>query len=51
MGAPVKLSAKGEPVFVYCEACEESVRERPDEMLVKRDEMKAKVSKEHGVKK
>lgn len=46
MGVPLKILAKDQPVFVCCKACEKTVRDKPEEMLVKRDEMRAKVATE-----
>jgi uncharacterized protein (TIGR02231 family) len=35
MGVPIKVMAKGKPVFVCCKGCAEEVRTNPDEALAK----------------
>lgn len=51
MGAPLKVNAKGQSVFVCCEGCEKAVREKPEAMLAKRDALRAQVAKERTAKK
>jgi Cu/Ag efflux protein CusF len=33
MGVPIKLTVKGQPVFICCEHCKEDVEKNPDDML------------------
>jgi Cu/Ag efflux protein CusF len=35
MGVPIKLSIKGQTVFICCKSCKEEVEKKPDEMLKK----------------
>ena len=51
MGAPIKLSIKGQPVFVCCAGCKKSVEADPDKTLAKLAELKAKVKAEKDAKK
>lgn len=46
MGPPVKLTIKGEPVFVCCKGCKKSAEANPDETLAKLKELKAKAKSE-----
>jgi multidrug efflux pump subunit AcrA (membrane-fusion protein) len=43
MGVPVKITVKGQPVFLCCKGCEDDVREHPAQTLAKVAELKAKV--------
>jgi RND family efflux transporter MFP subunit len=45
MGVPVKITLKGQPVFLCCKSCEEDAREHPDKILAKIAELKAKPRK------
>jgi hypothetical protein len=40
MGPPVKLIVKGQPVFICCKGCEESINDEPDKYLAKVAELK-----------
>jgi hypothetical protein len=40
MGTPVKVTIKGQPVFVCCPECDKEALEKPDEMLRKVEEFK-----------
>ena len=42
MGTPVKITVKGQPVFLCCKACEEHAQSNPDQTLAKVEELKAK---------
>jgi hypothetical protein len=42
MGAPIKLSIKGQPVFVCCGGCKRKAEADPDKTLAKIEELKAK---------
>jgi uncharacterized protein (TIGR03000 family) len=42
MGTPVKITVKGEPVFLCCTACEEHARSNADQTLAEVKELKAK---------
>jgi hypothetical protein len=42
MGPPVKLTIKGEPVFVCCKGCKKTAEANPDETLAKLKELKVK---------
>ena len=46
MGPPVKLTIKGETVFICCKGCKKSAEAKPDETLAKLKELKAKVKSE-----
>jgi multidrug efflux pump subunit AcrA (membrane-fusion protein) len=41
MGPPVKVMVKGQPVFVCCKACLDSVQQNPDQTLAKVEQLKA----------
>jgi multidrug efflux pump subunit AcrA (membrane-fusion protein) len=43
MGVPVKITLKGQPVFLCCKSCENEAREHADETLAKIAELKAKM--------
>jgi hypothetical protein len=43
MGVPVKVTLKGQPVFLCCKGCEEDALANPDETLAKVEKLKAKV--------
>ncbi len=45
MGAPIKLSIKGQPVFVCCGSCKRKAEADPDKTLAKLEELKAKKAK------
>jgi hypothetical protein len=40
MGTPVKLTVKGEPVFICCKGCEKKVNADPDKYLAKVADLK-----------
>jgi len=40
MGPPVKLTVKGEPIFICCKGCEKKVNAEPDKYLAKVAELK-----------
>ena len=42
MGAPVKLTIKGEPVFLCCKSCKSEAEKDPEKTLAKLAELKAK---------
>lgn len=42
MGTPVKITVKGQPVFLCCKACEEHARSNPAQTLATVKELKAK---------
>jgi uncharacterized protein (TIGR03000 family) len=42
MGPPIKMTLKGQPVFLCCEDCAEKARKDPDKTLAKLKELKAK---------
>jgi hypothetical protein len=42
MGTPVKVSLKGQPVFLCCEACLKKAQAKPDKTLEKVKAIKAK---------
>lgn len=42
MGAPIKLTIKGQPVFVCCGGCKRKAEADPDKTLAKVEELKAK---------
>jgi uncharacterized protein (TIGR03000 family) len=42
MGVPVKLTVKGQPVYLCCKGCEEKAKADPDKILEKVKRMKAK---------
>jgi hypothetical protein len=46
MGPPIKLSIKGEPVFVCCKGCQKKAEANPDRTLAKVEELKAKAKAE-----
>jgi hypothetical protein len=50
MGAPLKVMAKGEPVFVCCSHCVKKVEDNPDKALATAKELKAKAAKEAAQK-
>ena len=51
MGAPLKLTIKGKPVFVCCKGCKKDAEADPDKTLAKVEELKAKVKAERDTKK
>ena len=42
MGPPVKLTIKGQLVFIYCGSCRKAAEANPDKTLAKVEELKAK---------
>lgn len=42
MGIPVKVTVKGEPLFLCCAGCEQAVKDNPDETLRYLKELRAK---------
>ena len=46
MGPPVKLTIKGEPVFLCCKACQKEAEANPEKTLAKVKELKAKKAAE-----
>jgi hypothetical protein len=40
MGMPIKVTVKGQPVFVCCKGCDEEALDRPDETLRKVEQFK-----------
>jgi hypothetical protein len=45
MGKPIKLTIKGEAVFVCCKSCEKNALKDPDKTLAKAKELRQKNSK------
>jgi hypothetical protein len=45
MGVPVKLTIKGEPVFVCCKSCQKNALKDPDKALAKAKELREKNAK------
>jgi hypothetical protein len=45
MGVPVKVSIKGDTVFVCCKSCEKNARKDPDKAIAKAKELREKNSK------
>lgn len=46
MGAPIKLTIKGQPVFICCGGCKKKAESDPDKTLSKLEELKAKAKAE-----
>lgn len=46
MGPPIKLTIKGETVFICCKGCKKTAESNPDETLAKLKELKAKAESE-----
>jgi hypothetical protein len=44
MGPPIKLTIKGQPVFICCRGCRRKAEANPDQTLAKLEELKAKKS-------
>ena len=42
MGPPIKLTIKGQPVFICCGGCRKKAEANPDKTLAKVEELKAK---------
>jgi uncharacterized protein (TIGR03000 family) len=42
MGVPVKVTVKGQPVFLCCKGCEEKAKAAPDQTLAKAKRLKGK---------
>jgi hypothetical protein len=42
MGVPVKLTVKGQPVFICCAGCKKAVEKDPDAALAKVEKLKKK---------
>jgi hypothetical protein len=51
MGPPIKITLKGQPVFLCCEGCQKKAEANPDKTLAKVEELKAKAKAEAGAKK
>jgi len=51
MGPPLKLTIKGQPVFVCCKGCKRKAETDPDKTLAKVEELKAKAKAEKEAKK
>jgi len=45
MGVPVKITLKGQPVFLCCAGCEDRAKADPDKTLEKVRKIKAKNTK------
>jgi hypothetical protein len=45
MGAPIKLTIQGRPVFICCGGCKRKAEADPDKTIAKVEELKAKNSK------
>jgi hypothetical protein len=45
MGVPIKLTVKGEPVFICCKACEGGVMQDQDKALARAKELREKHGK------
>jgi hypothetical protein len=45
MGPPLKLTVKGQPVFVCCKGCKKGAEANPDKTLAALAELKAKAAK------
>jgi hypothetical protein len=43
MGAPVKITIKGQAVFLCCKGCVDEAREHPDQTLANLEKLKSKV--------
>src|SRR5262249_41087666 len=43
MGPPIKVMVKGQPVFLCCKACLDTVQANPDQTLAKVEELKARM--------
>jgi hypothetical protein len=50
MGPPIKLTIKGEPVFVCCKGCQKKAEANPDKTLAKVEELTAKATAEKAKK-
>jgi uncharacterized protein (TIGR03000 family) len=48
MGVPVKITVKGEPVFLCCKGCADAAQKNADQTIAKVKEMKAKASQAAG---
>ena len=46
MGPPIKLTIKGETVFICCKGCKKTAEKNPDETLAKLKELKEKAKSE-----
>jgi hypothetical protein len=51
MGPPIKLTIKGEPVFICCKGCQKKAEANPDKTLAKVEELKAKAKTENAATK
>jgi hypothetical protein len=51
MGPPIKVTIKGQPVFLCCGHCKKMAEKDPDATLAKLEELKAKARTEKGQKK
>jgi len=45
MGVPIKLTVRGEPVFICCKGCKEGVEQDEDKALARVKELRAKYGK------
>lgn len=48
MGPPVKLTIKGQPVFLCCKGCQKKAEADPDKTIAKLEELKAKKKQQGG---
>lgn len=48
MGPPIKVTIKGQPVFLCCGPCKKTAEKDPDATLAKREELKARSKAEKG---
>jgi hypothetical protein len=51
MGPPIKLTIKGEPVFICCKGCQKKAEGNPDKTLAKVEELKSKAKTEKAATK
>lgn len=51
MGTPIKLTIKGQPVFICCGGCKKKAESDPDKTLAKLEELKAKAKAEKDARK
>ena len=51
MGVPIKLTIKGQPVFVCCGGCKRKAESDPEKILSKLEELKAKAQSQKDAKK
>jgi len=48
MGPPIKLTVKGQSVFVCCKGCQRKALSDPDKTIAKLEELKARAAKARG---